>query len=68
MQLFASWSNPPGLTHCCQQLCCPVIFFLRLQVRLGDALHAGRLAYMDGLLGAPRGLGGSLLVQHCFEV
>jgi hypothetical protein len=29
-----------------QQRCCPVIS-LRLQVRLGDALPAGRLAYMD---------------------
>jgi hypothetical protein len=41
---------------------------LRLQVRLGDALHAGRRAYMDSPLGAPGGLGGSLLVQRCFVV
>jgi hypothetical protein len=54
-------------THCCQQPLLSCIS-LRLQVRLGDALHAGRLAYMDSPLGAPGGLGGSLLVQHCFEV
>jgi hypothetical protein len=56
-----------GQTRCCQQLCCPVIS-LRLQVRLIDALHAGRLACMDSPLGAPGGLGGTLLVQHGFEV
>jgi hypothetical protein len=31
-------------------------------------MHAGRLAYMDSPLGAPGGLGGSLLVQHCFHL
>jgi hypothetical protein len=40
---------------------------LRLQVCLGDAVHAGRLAYMDSPLGAPGGLGGSLLVQLCMK-
>jgi hypothetical protein len=33
----------------------------------GDALHAGRPAYMNSPLGAPGGLGGSLLVQLCTE-
>jgi hypothetical protein len=40
---------------------------LRLQARLGHALHAGRLACMDSPLGAPGGLGRSLLVQLGIE-
>jgi hypothetical protein len=35
--------------------------------RQDDTSHAGRLADMDSPLGAPGGLGGSLLVQLCIQ-
>jgi hypothetical protein len=60
-----SWQARPGPGQFRPIRCAAIS--LRLPVSFGDALHAGRLAYMDSPLGAPGGLGGSLLVQLCMK-